>query len=63
MNKAEKLARASAVTQSVFVPVTYQGFKCRPAGCPRQRRHKWRLDGPNRRFVCKRCGAIRNPKA
>jgi hypothetical protein len=58
MNKAERLARASRVVQPRFVEPTYQGFKCRPAGRPRQRRHRWDAEG-----VCKRCGNKRNGPA
>jgi len=58
MNKAEKLARASGVVEPRIVAPTYVGFKCRPAGRPRQRRHAW-----NAEQVCVRCGAKRNPAA
>jgi hypothetical protein len=58
MNHAEKLARVSAITQSVIVPATYNGYKCRPAGRTRFKRHKW-----DAQLLCERCGAVRNPNA
>ena len=58
MNKQEKLARASGVVEPRIVAPTYVGFKCRPAGRPRQRRHRWDAERG-----CVRCGAKRNPMA
>ena len=64
MNRLERAARRSKAPVERIVPITYQGFKCRPAGRPRQRRHKWasekHFDGA---VECVRCGAMRNPAA
>lgn len=62
MNRLEREARNSAAPLERIVPVTYLGFKCRPAGRPRQKRHVWIMDEAEALF-CERCGANRNPSA
>lgn len=58
MNRAEREARASKTPLTRYVEATYLGYKCRPQGGLRQRRHRW---GANN--CCVRCGAQRNPEA
>lgn len=58
MNHAEREARNTPRPGLPQVNVHYNGYRCRPNGRPRQKRHVW---GANN--VCVRCGKARNPEA